>query len=355
MLSLSKDYITENDLKEINVCPNKSSLKIWILKTSITEIKKCVENSNTWKELAGNIFTTQKTPGWDKKSKKYFITIINTYIDKDIISNLEVRSKQTITNNCKKRANFQKHSYEDAKKIINGKNYDIVWSKDEFNTNYRNSKIKRTLSSKVLIPVTDQLCGHMCPPISLYQIGRTDGHGCHPLKDIQKIYKQDAWMCKNKCRYKLNIYNRLLSFVNGLNVTIAPFKNYIHMEGLHDRDDKFENILKLPCGHNLSLNTRQINTLVYKYKSYGGKTTRTFHQTEPLRRKEECIIHLCNCCASKNEPKKMCMRCWKIVKKEDILYGHRICKDCQTIRFEERKLNRTLEEFIYELVLRKIS
>lgn len=360
MASLSKKYITENNLKEINVCPNKSTLKTWILKTSITEIKKCIENSNKWKEVAGNIFISQKRPGWDKKSKKYFIAIINTYIDKDIISNLQVRSKQSVADNCRKQSSLSKHTYEEAKKIINYKNYDIVWTKDEFNKNYRNSKIKKHLSSKVLIPVTDQLCGHVCLPISLYQIGRTDDHGCYPLKDIEKISKQRAWMCKNKCRYKLNIYNRLLSFVNGLNVTIAPFENYFHMEGLHEREDEFENILKLPCGHNLSLNTRQINEVIkrvpkqiedYKLNGKGDRTN--FHQTDPLRQKEESLIHLCKCCASKDEQNKMCLRCWKIVKNEDIRYGHRVCKDCQAIKLEERKLNRTLEQFIHELVLAK--
>ena len=81
---LDKDYITEKELKEINVCPGKSLLKTWILKNSITEIKKCVENSNTWKQLGEN-FQKRKKSGWDKKSKEYFIKIINSYVDTDII------------------------------------------------------------------------------------------------------------------------------------------------------------------------------------------------------------------------------------------------------------------------------
>ena len=360
MTSIVKDYITENDLKEINVCPNNSLLKTWILKTSITKIKKCVEDSNTWKEIAGNIFTKKKKPSWDTKSKKYFITIIDAYIDKDIISNLEVRSKQSKTNNCKKQSQSQTHSYKEAKKIINDKNYDIGWTKDEFNKNYRNSK-ERKKSANICIPVKDQLCGHECPPITLYQIGRTDGHGCYSLKDIEKISKQDAWMCVNKCRYKKNIYNRLLSFVIGLvGVIIAPFENYFHMQGLQERDDEFENILKLPCGHPLSLNTRQINSLIKRsaeqikdYKLNGKGDATYFHQTDPLRQKEECLLHLCKYCSSKDEPNKFCLRCWKIVKNEDIRYGHRVCKNCQAIELEEKKQNRTLEQFVEDLVLAK--
>ena len=375
MVSLSKKYITENNLKEINVCPNKSILKTWILKTSTTEIKKYVENSNTWKEIAENIFISQKTPCWDKKSKKYFIKIINTYIDNNIISKLQVRSKQAITNHCRSVGQQANPilTYEYAKSLANSKNFDLVWTKEEFDKNYTDVKLekkekkeRKKRSAKIQIPLRDQLCGHMCPPVSLYQLGRKDGNssGC-PLSEIDKKSKfsPKSWMCNNKCRYKLRTYNKLLSFIKDLNVTITPFKKYFNMKLCYlVRDDTFENILKLPCGHYISLSIRQIHELVKRvpkqiedYKLSNDNTDRTFHQTDPLRHKEESLIHLCKCCSSKDEPNKFCCRCWKLVKNEDIRYGHRCCKPCQSIIRLELRRNYSLEQVIHEIVVGKKS
>ena len=370
----SKDYITESDLKNINVCPgSKSALRVWILKNSITEIKKCVENSNTWKDIAELIFTSQKTPGWYKKAKKYFIKIINTYIDNNIIPNLDVRSKQLNKNRCRSIGlkATPMLTYEYAKSLANSKNFDLVWTKEEFDKNYTDVKLeegkeKLKRAATIQIPLKDQLCGHMCPPVSLYQLGRKDAHGSGcPLSEIHKKsqFSPKAWMCNNKCRYKFRIYHQLLSFIKDLNVTITPFKKYFNMELCYRvRDDTFENILKLPCGHYISLSIRQINELLKRvpkqiedYKLSNDNTNRTFHQTDPLRQKEESLMHLCKCCASKDEPNKFCCRCWKIVKNEDIRYGHRCCKPCQAIITSELRANYSLEQVIHELVVSKNS
>ena len=81
-----------------------------------------------------------------------------------------------------------------------------VITKEEFNKNYTNSKERRK-ADRIRIPMTDQLCGHDCLPITLYALGRDDGHGSRPLSETDLLQKQDSWMCVNKCRYKLNIYN----------------------------------------------------------------------------------------------------------------------------------------------------
>ena len=239
--------------------------------------------------------------------------------------------------------------------------------KEEFDKNYTDVKLEegKHRSSTIKITLRDQLCGHMCPPVSLYQLGRKDIHasGC-PLSEIDKKsqFSPKSWMCNNKCRYKLRTYNKLLSFIKDLNVTITPFKKYFNMKLCYlVRDDTFENILKLPCGHYISLSIRQIHGLVKRvpkqiedYKLSDENNNKSFHQTDPLRQKEESLIHLCKCCASKDDPNKFCCQCWKIVKNEDIPYGHRVCKPCLARQEMERKRNYSLEQVIHELVVSKV-
>jgi hypothetical protein len=351
MSSLVKDYITLDDLKKIDLATNKTggfsrAIK-WVLKTPITQIRSLLENNNKWSNVWQEIGYGYHA---QTKCKNEFFLIVKTYIDKDIINRFNIRNKKMVQELGKIQGkNNNKITYEELKKRANNKNYDISWTEQDFKKNYKSC-------SESNIPLTDQLCGHDCNILC-------------SLNHLRKVYKLEslptqpsAFMCKYKCRYKLNHYNKILSYIKGLNIIIAPFKNYILMKIENWKwESKFINILQLPCGHYLSLSEKQMYNLNNIKKNgeniVNGREIlkKSVFQTDPLKKKEERLIRLCNFCNSDEDPNHMCLKCWKIKKNDDFSKGSSTCKQCINNWNHEYRKNRPFEKVIYDLVKSKYT
>jgi len=343
---LVKDYITLEDLKKINIATNKkggfSRITKWVLKTRIAEIKSVLENNNTWKDVWQKMGYGYHAP---TKTKNEFYLIVKTYIDKDIINMFNSRNKKMLQElgSKLKRVDKKKINYEEVKKRANDKNYNISWTEQEFKKKYKNSDVSN-------IPLTDQLCGHDCNILaSVDKLRKIRNLGSLPTQPY-------CFMCKYKCRYKLNHYNTILSYVKDLNIIIAPFENYIPKKIENENwtwHSKLVNILKLPCGHYLSLSKMQM----YHLNKIKGreKYHQAIFQTDPLRKKEERLIRMCKCCNSDEDPFKMCLKCWKIKKNDDFKKMEHQCRQCRNDWHKEYRKNRPLEKVIHDLVKSKYS
>lgn len=350
MSLLNKDYITHEDLKKINIATNIkggfSLITKWVLKTRIAEIISVLENYNTWKDVWQEIGYGYHAP---RKMKNEFYLIVKTYIDKDIINRFDIRNQKMLKELGKKLQKHQKNiTYKELKKRVNNKNYDISWTEQDFKKNYKGAHVRN-------IPLTDQLCGHDCS--IMCSIGYLDR-----INNLEYLpTSPTAFMCKYKCRYKLNHYNTILSYIKGLNIIIAPFKNYILMNIKNwTWKSKFVNILQLPCGHYLSLSSIQIYNLNNINKNgevlyRGGKLREAVYQTDTLKKKEERLIRLCKCCNSNEYPNKMCLCCWKIKKNDDFTKRSAQCKQCRNQWHHEYRKNRPLEKVIHDLVKTKYT